>query len=260
MSALIVFCIIAIIAIIAIFGYNTLSKAECSQDTDCKPSYKCQSGKCIPVKPVTPGGVTPGGVTPVTPGGVTPGGVTPCTSADCVVCNSDNCTLPNTCQNNQCVSPCSLTNCASPKICQNNKCITPICTPEQIAKIFPPSNSYMDMGDSTYGPCTGIDDKYLSFDKTWAIFTTNRINIPTTTADGCKTACDKNPNCTAWIHDTRGTTRGGLTGCQLSTSIINPPTSVLNEVVWELDGLGQFNYNKDSPMVYSTNVKIAALV
>jgi hypothetical protein len=116
------------------------------------------------------------------------------------------------------------------------------------------------MGNSTYGPCTGIDDKYLSFDKTMAVLTTNRIDIPTTTADGCKTACDKNPRCTAWIHDNMGNRRGGLTGCQLSTSKINPPMYTLNRVNWDADGLGQFSYNKDSKSVYSTNVKVSALV
>jgi hypothetical protein len=257
MSTLIVACILAIIAIFAyaVYAHYQISKAECSKDTDCNTSYTCQSGKCAPSGTVAPPGtVTPPGA--ATSGTVTPSGTAP-SGANYIVCNSDNCPLPNTCQNNQCVSPCSLTNCLSPKICdENNQCITPMCTPDQIAKIFPPDND--SMGDSTYGPCTGIDDKYLSFDKTYAPLLVNRIDIPTTSADGCKAACDKKPSCTAWIHD--NLRRRGLTGCQLSTSTLNPPLYTLNIVDLDADALGQFKYNEFPESVYSTNVKVTALV
>ena len=226
MLAIIVFCICAIIA------YTRFSKKECTLDTDCSASYKCQSGKCT-----------------------APAEQPPCTSGNCILCNSDNCPLPNTCQNNKCVSPCSLTNCPSPKICdENKKCITRICTPEQIAKIFPP-----DTYDyRSYGPCTGTsDDKYLSFDKTYSSLNTNRTDIPNINADDCKLACDKNPSCTAWIHDNIY----GRVGCQLSTSIIDPPDSGLN-VLMGYDGrdLILFRYNQHPESVYSTNVKLSAIV
>jgi hypothetical protein len=207
---------------------------------------------------VPPGTVAPpGSVAP--PGTATPPGTVTPPGSNYVICNSDICPFPYTCKNNQCVSPCSPTNCLSPKVCDgNNNCITPICTPEQIVRIFPLNDDYMGSNSylSNYGPCTGIDDKYLSFDKTYGQLTVNNTVIPTTTADDCKTACDKNPSCTAWIHGSPYS--GPIATCQLSTSKITY-MEPLNQIIWEVDSRGQFNYNKDSKSVYSTNVKLSAL-
>ena len=254
MSTLIVFCIIAIIAFIAFFGYNTLSKAECSQDTDCKPSYKCQSGKCTSVTPVTPGGVTPG--------------VTPCTSGDCIVCNSDNCPLPNTCQNNQCVSPCSLTNCPSPKICdENKKCITPICTPDQLAKLFPDGLiNYRCFGKSVAGECAGVDEKYLSFHNTDILLPDSLISpvnyesVLNLSEDECKNKCDLDPKCTIWNYNPSNDVSSK--GCQTITQPIVPLFQNLHSIQKQDPvnmGCFGFFYNDNDWNTWPTKVKITAL-
>ena len=256
MSTLIVFCIIAIIAFIAFIGYNTLSKAECSQDTDCKPSYKCQSGKCTSVTPVNPGGVTP------------------CTSADCILCNSDNCPLPNTCKNNQCVSPCSLTNCSSPNVCnENNECtLPPLCTSDQFAKLFPYVNPYC-MGDPVAGPCTSTADrKYLSFDKTGIALpfeltdpdpvsgSITYESIYHLSAEECKNKCDLNPKCTIVHYDP---SNGGFSrGCQLITQPIGPLFQKLH-AMQDQEGCVGFYYSPTPDLfgniIMPTYVKVSAL-
>jgi hypothetical protein len=189
MSTLIVACILAIIAIFAYAIYYQISKAKCSKDTDCKPSYKCQSGKCVP-----PGTATSG--------------------TNDIICNSDICPLPYTCQNNKCVEPCSVINCPSPKICQNNQCITPICTPNQFAKLFPYGDTCV--GQKIAGPCTATpDEKYLSFAQTSFNISSDLLKISpglsevvsNLSADECKNKCDLDPNCTIWNYDQPDLTR-----------------------------------------------------
>jgi hypothetical protein len=102
------------------------------------------------------------------------------------------------------VTQCSSANCLSPKICQNNQCITPICTLGQLAKLFP----YGDTCDGLKiaGPCTSIDEKYLSFANTgfsWIAATDPNGNnevISTSSEDECKNKCDSDPNCTIWNY------------------------------------------------------------
>jgi hypothetical protein len=240
MSILIVSCILAIIAI---FAYIALSKAECSQDTDCKPSYKCQSGKCTPSGTVTP---PPGNY---------------------IVCNSDNCPLPNTCQNNQCVSECSPTNCISPKICdENKKCITPICTPGQLAKLFPdgPIN-YSCLRRYFAGECVGINDKYLAFRNTDillpdSLMISNYESVLNLSKDECESKCDLDPNCTIWNYNP---SNENSKGCQTIKQPIVPLVQNLHAMQNQdpvNKGCYGFFYN-DNDDWYSlpTRVKISAL-